>query len=131
MAGLRRSRTARLPAHKPRAWGAQHFSVADASGAPVGELQQVHTALTFQFDLTTADGSTGRIHARHALDGRHWVIEDANGTEVGQVTNTFPAMAHLLTEPNTFVVELGAVAGQLRELALAAAVCLQAVGANR
>ena len=58
-------------------------------------------------------------------------LVDADGKEVGQVTDTFPSLSHLFTQPNTFIVELGSLAGQLRALALTSAVCLEVISVNR
>lgn len=115
--------------HKPGAWTAQHFSIVDSAGQPVGELQQTHSALTWEFDLRAADGSTGRMHGQR-LGGRHWTIEDSAGQQAGQVTDRFPTLAHLFTQPNTFVVELGSLGGDLRSTALVAGVCLEIIGAH-
>lgn len=115
--------------HKPGSWGTQHFSVVDAEGAPVGEVQQLRAA-SFQFQLTAADGGTARLRGQF-WQGRHWTLEDADGNEVGQVTDTFPSLSHLFTHPNTFIVELGTLAGQLRALALTSAVCLEVISVNR
>lgn len=116
---------------KPGAWGRQHFSVQDAHGVQLGEVQQESMFLAPQFDLRASDGSTGRLDGGRMMSWE-WTIEGAAGQHVGRVTKKFGGLASFLMSADNFVVELGPeLVGPMRAVAFTACVCLDVVRQER
>jgi hypothetical protein len=55
---------------------------------------------------------------------RHWIIEDGEGNPVGQVTDRSPGFFRGMVQPDTFVINMGALTGPMRALALTAGLWL-------
>lgn len=115
-----------LRLHKP--WFRWRIEVARADGTPLGSITKQIRLGKARFAITAPDGSElGEVRAQN-WRARDFTIVDASDQQVANVTKKWRgALTEVLTDADTYVVELGTSQEPLRSLALAAALSVDVI----
>lgn len=99
--------------------------ISDGAGTEIGQIVQENAFRKIRFDLQVGGNSIGRIKGTSWSDW-DFVIDDADGTEIGRVAKSFQGVLNAVMKgSDAYVVSMHRpLEDPLRQMVIAAAVCI-------